>query len=375
MHIVSLLALAACSICGTWQSTFHAPYGTVRRVMDISRREPSTEIIATIHSIDESDVPIVSKTITVSGSSIKMIFEMNTEPWFDYRRRYDAVVDAVGTTMTGSWSAPGTQQIPTTYTKVTRATWPVLEPKIHMVTVAPGVEDEVLDWGGSGRPVLLLAGLGNGAHVFYSVVADLMKHYHVYAMSRRGFGASSVPPPTVENYSADRLGDDVVAVMDQLHMRKPVLIGHSIAGEELSDIGTRYPDLVAGLVYLDGGYWYALNDGSVTPPPVPTAPPGAPAMPVAGTAILQSQAQRFTGPFSVPILLIFAEKTDEAARAETDRYVAMWRRLVPAATIVAIPHADHFVFVSNKDEVLRDVSTFIRALPDPPGGPRPEAVP
>jgi pimeloyl-ACP methyl ester carboxylesterase len=39
-----------------------------------------------------------------------------------------------------------------------------------------------------------------------------------------------------------------------------VLVGHSIAGEELSSIGSRYPDKVAGLVYLDAGYSYAYYD-------------------------------------------------------------------------------------------------------------------
>jgi non-heme chloroperoxidase len=32
-----------------------------------------------------------------------------------------------------------------------------------------------------------------------------------------------------------------------------VLVGHSLAGEELSSIGSRYPERVAGLIYLDGG--------------------------------------------------------------------------------------------------------------------------
>jgi hypothetical protein len=35
-----------------------------------------------------------------------------------------------------------------------------------MVTVDRDVSVEVLDWGGSGRPLVLLAGLGNTAHVF-----------------------------------------------------------------------------------------------------------------------------------------------------------------------------------------------------------------
>ena len=39
--------------------------------------------------------------------------------------------------------------------------------------------------------------------------------------------------------------------------------------------------------------------------------------------------------------------------------------MVPAAKIVVIPNADHFVFVSNRDEVLREVDAFIGALPGP----------
>jgi len=41
-----------------------------------------------------------------------------------------------------------------------------------------------------------------------------------------------------------------------------VLVGHSIAGEELSSVGTRHPEKVAGLIYLDAGFPYAYYDGS-----------------------------------------------------------------------------------------------------------------
>jgi pimeloyl-ACP methyl ester carboxylesterase len=62
------------------------------------------------------------------------------------------------------------------------------------------------------------------------------------------------------NYTADRLGDDVLAVIDALKIDRPVLVGHSIAGEELSSIGSRHPGKVAGLVYLEAGYGYAFYD-------------------------------------------------------------------------------------------------------------------
>ncbi len=118
----------------------------------------------------------------------------------------------------------------------------------------------MLDWGGTGRPVVLLTGLGGTAHDFDEFARKLTGSYHVYGITRRGFGASSKPPATTENYSAERLGEDVLAVCDLLHLQKPVLIGHSIAGEELSYIGSRHPENVAGLVYLDAGSGYSFYD-------------------------------------------------------------------------------------------------------------------
>ena len=51
-----------------------------------------------------------------------------------------------------------------------------------------------------------------------------------------------------------------MAVIDALQLVRPVLAGHSLAGEELSSVATRHPDKIAGLVYLDAGYSYALYD-------------------------------------------------------------------------------------------------------------------
>src|ERR1700694_5401581 len=82
---------------------------------------------------------------------------------------------------------------------------------VQFVTVDKNVKLEVLDWGGSGSPLVLLAGLGNTAHVFDDFAPKLTSEYHVFGITRRGFGASSIP---ASGYSADRLGDDVLAVLD-----------------------------------------------------------------------------------------------------------------------------------------------------------------
>jgi non-heme chloroperoxidase len=134
--------------------------------------------------------------------------------------------------------------------------------KVQFVTVDSNIQLEVLDWGGSGRPVMLLAGLGYTAHNFDQFAPKLAADYHVYGITRRGFGKSSAPVPDGNAYGADRLGDDVLAVLAALKLNHPVLIGHSIAGEELSSVGSRHPESVSGLVYLDAGYGYACYDAA-----------------------------------------------------------------------------------------------------------------
>src|SRR3984885_9004727 len=117
--------------------------------------------------------------------------------------------------------------------------------KSQFVAVQPDVKLEVLDWGGTGRSLVLLAGGGSTAHVFDSLGPKLAAHYHVIGITRRGFGQSSAPQT---GYGVRRLGDDVVAVLDALRVSDPVLIGHSIGGEELSAVSTYYPGRASGLV-------------------------------------------------------------------------------------------------------------------------------
>ena len=127
---------------------------------------------------------------------------------------------------------------------------------VRMVTVDADVQLEVLEWGGSGRPLVLLAGAGNTAHVFDELAPRVASIGRVYGITRRGHGASSTP---AADYSVERLSTDVLRVLEALALERPVLIGHSIAGQELSFLATHHPNRIAGVVYLDGAYRYALH--------------------------------------------------------------------------------------------------------------------
>ena len=113
----------------------------------------------------------------------------------------------------------------------------------------------MLDWGGSGRNVVLLAGGGRTAHVYASLAPKLAAQFHVFGITRRGSGQSSGPP---SGYTARQFGDDIVTVLDALHLTDPLLIGHSIAGEEMSAVSKYHPGRASALIYLDAGGPFAL---------------------------------------------------------------------------------------------------------------------
>jgi len=119
---------------------------------------------------------------------------------------------------------------------------------VRFVTVDRDVRLEVLDWGGTGRPMVLLTGSGLTAHIYDEFAQKLTDCCHVYALTRRGFGPSSHPDA---GYDDQRLADDVLAVVDQLKLVKPVLVGHSMAGGELTTLGSQHSDRLGGLVYVE----------------------------------------------------------------------------------------------------------------------------
>ncbi len=120
--------------------------------------------------------------------------------------------------------------------------------EVKLIEVEKDVRLEVLDWGGSGRPLVLLPGAGNTAHVFDDFAPKLTAGCRVYGITRRGFGASDHPS---SGYSDQRLADDVLQVLRSLKIARPVLVGHSMAGGELTTMGNQHSDVLAGLVYLD----------------------------------------------------------------------------------------------------------------------------
>ena len=125
-----------------------------------------------------------------------------------------------------------------------------------LVTVANGVQLQVLDWGGSDKPrtMVLITGLGDNAHVYDQFAFQFTDYFHVIGITRRGFLPSSQPAPGPTpgaGFDFETRAHDDIAVLDFLGIGKAVFVGHSVAGSELSTLAVKYGDRVEKLVYLD----------------------------------------------------------------------------------------------------------------------------
>ncbi|MDF1504977.1 alpha/beta hydrolase [Roseisolibacter sp. H3M3-2] len=115
--------------------------------------------------------------------------------------------------------------------------------------VADGVGLEVLDWGGAGPALVFVPGFGNSAHVFDDFAPRFADRHRVVGVSRVGFGGSDQPER--DGYALDARVAQLRAVLDSLGLRRAVLVGHSLGGDEITAFATRFPERTAGVVYLD----------------------------------------------------------------------------------------------------------------------------
>src|SRR5262245_48182407 len=119
--------------------------------------------------------------------------------------------------------------------------------QVQFVVVDSSIRLEVLDWGGTGRPIVFV-GCYLTAHVYDEIAPKLTDQFHVYAVTRRGVGVSDRP---MIGYDPQRRAADILEVIGALGVQKPILVGNSCGGGILHSLGAEHPERIGGLVYLD----------------------------------------------------------------------------------------------------------------------------
>ena len=260
--------------------------------------------------------------------------------------------------------------------------------------------------------IVFLTGIGNNAHVFDGFAQRFTKDHRVIAITRRGFGESSHPDGP---YDQPTLAADIHAVLDSLGIQRAILAGHSIGGYELTHFGARYPERVAGLIYLDAGTDPVAADSirkslaSSIASNVPRSPPPKQVMPEdadsasAGAAWAYRQrvglidntesavraAYYYEGfnpylannnpvpakmiaainagertPFTkvrAPAIFIFAQR-DSTVDVVTQAQHEYVHRELKGSRMVNILGARHLIFLTHPNEVERAMRQFIRSV-------------
>jgi pimeloyl-ACP methyl ester carboxylesterase len=141
--------------------------------------------------------------------------------------------------------------------------------------VAAGVALAVRTWDGGGRgqaPFLLVHGLASNARLWDGVAEELARAGHpVAAPDQRGHGRSDKPD---DGYDFATVAADLAAVIEGLGLDRPVVAGQSWGGNVVLELAARRPELVRGVVAVDGGTMelatrFALWDdclAALTPP-------------------------------------------------------------------------------------------------------------
>ncbi len=115
-----------------------------------------------------------------------------------------------------------------------------------------GLEMHLLDWGTVGQPpVLFLHGGSLTAHTWDLVCLALRQRYHCRALDLRGHGDTAWSLDG--DYGLDAHRADLEAVVEQLELKRFILVGMSLGGGVALSYAGRHADRLAALVLVDTG--------------------------------------------------------------------------------------------------------------------------
>lgn len=104
---------------------------------------------------------------------------------------------------------------------------------------------------GNGRPVLMIPGLNSGASVWRDTCAALQKdHVQCHLVQLPGF-AGEAPVDGVDTAFIESMRDRVLAYAKARHLKRPVVVGHSLGGMLALQMAIAAPDAVGPLVIVD----------------------------------------------------------------------------------------------------------------------------
>ena len=198
---------------------------------------------------------------------------------------------------------------------------------------------------GTGEPVVLVHGYGASAFLNWQVpgiFAALAKDYRVIALDLPGHGGSDKPDKP-EAYGT-QMAEDVVLLMDHLHVAKAHVVGYSLGGMITAKLLTLHPDRVLSAT-VGGMGWVRDGGRNLGLPAGMTAREGSGALAVVLStmgklAVTEADLKAIT----VPVSVVIGER-DRFKRAT----VGPLREARPDWPVVEVAGANHMSCIFKQD--------------------------
>lgn len=124
--------------------------------------------------------------------------------------------------------------------------------------------DDYTDPWATPETILLIHGVADTSKAWFAWVPQLARRFRVLRPDLRGFGQSSVPPPTYQ-WSLSGLAKDLKNLLDQLQIPAVHVVGQRVGGSVAVQFAHDYPETVRSLVVIGGPATLAqssLNPGA-----------------------------------------------------------------------------------------------------------------
>jgi pimeloyl-ACP methyl ester carboxylesterase len=104
---------------------------------------------------------------------------------------------------------------------------------------------------GGAKPVMVMAhGFSDDGLCWTSFAKEFEDRYDIILMDARGHGLSDAPGA---QDSIDSMVEDLAALIRELKLEKPVLVGHSMGSATVAGFAAKYPDVPRAVVLEDPG--------------------------------------------------------------------------------------------------------------------------
>ena len=215
---------------------------------------------------------------------------------------------------------------------------------------------------GRGPAIVLIPGLLSTGEVWSSTVERYQEQYSLHTVTLAGFGG----PPPIGSPFLSRVRDELIAYMRDQKMQKPIVIGHSLAGFLAFWIAATAPDLVGGVIAVDGvPYLPALGNPAATPE---TTAAMAKQVQTIYASLSQEQLiaqsrMAMTTMMTAPALLIGAlGSAPEPMRPTLENAYRAQVAQLPAST-VKMAATRHFIMLDDPSFLFAAIDEFLASLP------------